>query len=152
MLKTSSGILKNSALASLWNRLTPVQKRYCVVMQHAASKKAAAEEIGIPVGTVYHWPSYVDDAVQLLQDHAVEAAMAELQGALVEAAMVKTREIREPGTTGKAQQDAATEIIDRIVGKPTQRQEVQHEGGLQVESESLASVMEALKKRAGKLD
>lgn len=112
--------VENSSLDELWEELTPSQKKFVAAYQRHTSKAAAAEEVGLAAQTVYNWPEKVNRAAELFSDATAELAMQELEEALVEAAMVKTQEVRDPGSTQESQQDAATDVMDRVMGKPTQ--------------------------------
>lgn len=134
----------NSSLEAIWGDLTPPQKKYVVAYQRHTSKADAAKEIGRSASTIYSWPDKVDHAAELFSDATAELAMQELEEALVEAAMVKTQEVRRPGSTQENQQDAATDIMDRVMGKPTQKQEVDMQGEVEVESDSLDDAIDQL--------
>lgn len=111
---------KSSDLADLWEELTPSQKKFVVAYQRHTSKADAAKEVGLAPQTTYNWPDYVNEAAELFSDATAELAMQELEEALVEAAMVKTQEVRRPGSTRESQQDAASDVMDRVMGRPTQ--------------------------------
>ena len=116
--------VENSSLSDLWEDLTPSQKKFVVDFQRHTSKADAAEEIGLAAQTVYNWPEKVNAAAEMFSDATAELAMQELEEALVEAAMVKTQEIRDPGSTQGTQQEAASDVLDRVMGKPTQKQDI----------------------------
>lgn len=115
---------ENSSLDEIWGDLTPPQKKYVVAYQRHTSKADAAQEIGRSASTIYSWPDRVDTAAELFSDATAELAMQELEEALVEAAMVKTQEVRNPGSTEGSQQEAASDVLDRVMGKPTQKQDI----------------------------
>lgn len=116
--------VENSSLDELWPELTPSQKKFVVAFQRHTSKADAAEEVGLAAQTVYNWPDKVNKAAELFSDATASLAMQELEEALVEAAMVKTQEIRDPGSTKERQQSAASDVMDRVMGKPTQKQDI----------------------------
>ncbi|MCS3827429.1 hypothetical protein GGP85_002899 [Salinibacter ruber] len=115
---------ENSSLAEIWEELTPSQKRFVVAYQRHTSKADAAAEVGLAASTVYSWPDKVDHAAEMFYEETAALAMQELEEALVEAAMVKTQEVRDPGSTEGSQQEAASDVLDRVMGKPTQKQDI----------------------------
>ena len=116
--------VKDSSLDEIWEELTPSQKRFVVAYQRHTSKADAAAEVGLAAQTVYNWPDKVDRAAELFYEQTAALAMQELEEALVEAAMVKTQEVRRPGSTQESQQSAASDVLDRVMGKPTQKQDI----------------------------
>lgn len=134
----------------IWSDLTHAQRQYVIARQEHPTKKDAAEAIGVPSSTVYKWPDVVEDAVRLVQEEAISSALSMLTSGLAKAAMVKLAGL-DSGDE-RVQQSAATEVLDRLLGKPTQRQEVTHDGALEVESETLSDVTAALLDRAGDLE
>jgi phage terminase small subunit len=137
---------ENRSLSDIWEQLTPSQKKFVVAYQRHVSKADAAEEVGLAASTVYSWPDRVDRAAELFSDATAELAMQELEEALVEAAMVKTQEVRDPGSTEESQQDAATDVLDRVMGRPTQKQDVDMDAEVDVESSDLDDAIDALAK------
>ncbi len=115
-----SDSVENGSLDEIWEELTPSQKKFVVAYQRHTSKADAAEEIGLAAQTVYNWPGKVDKVAEMFSDATAQLAMQELEEALVEAAMVKTQEVRNPGSTDGSQQEAASDVLDRVMGKPSQ--------------------------------
>lgn len=109
-------------LSDLWPKLSRNQRRFVVAMQESATKKEAAEVIGLEPDTVYRWPDVVDEAVKRLSDDVEAAVWDILHSSAAKAAMVKIAGLDDDDS--KLRQAVASEIIDRILGKPTQRQEI----------------------------
>lgn len=118
-------------LALLWRQLSHNQRRFVIASQEYANKKDAAAAIGVEPNTVYRWPKIVDDAIEAFSDSIVDSAAAMLSEAAAKAAAVKVAGLDSDNE--KIRQDVATEIIDRVMGKATQRQEVEHSGGIEIE-------------------
>lgn len=114
--------VKKSTFSALWQQLDHNQRRYAVAMLDSKSKKEAAESIGIKPNTVYNWNDKVDIVIAFLQDQRRDAVMEILIQEAVKAAMVKVEGLSSFDEIRR--QDAATEILDRILGRPTQRSEV----------------------------
>jgi hypothetical protein len=111
-----------SEFAALWNQLTPLQRRFVVAMQEHPTKKEAAIALAISPNTVYNWPSIVDTAVSFAVNNVALATLGIMQANATKAAMVKAKGLDSDNE--RIAQDAATEILDRNLGRPTQRQEL----------------------------
>lgn len=107
---------------AMWERLTPTQRRFVVAMQSHATKKDAAESIGIAPQTTYNWNGDVDEIVNYIRDETALAMLGILASAGSEAAMVKVSGLQSGDE--KVAQAAASEILDRNLGKPTNRTEL----------------------------
>lgn len=98
------------------------QLRFVAAMQHTASKKEAAELIGLAPNTVYKWPGVVDEAV-LLSAQDKEAAAREVSANhLLKAMMVKLKGLDSDDEA--LRQKVASEIIEWNLGKAIQKQDV----------------------------
>ncbi len=111
----------------LWGELSPLQRRFVVAMQEHPTKREAALAIEISPNTVYNWPKIVDEAVEFMTGNIALATLGILQANATKAAMVKAAGLDSDNE--KIRQDVATEILDRNLGRPTQRQEVTGEDG-----------------------
>lgn len=112
----------SEAFDKLWSSLLPNQKRFAIAALEFPTKKEAAESIGIDPNTVYKWGDQIDVVVDFMRDHAALAALGIIQANATKAAMIKARGLDSKDE--KLRQGVATEILDRNLGKPTQRQEV----------------------------
>ena len=99
-------------------------------MLDSPTKKEAAEMIGVQPDTVYHWNSDVDDLIAIIEADRQAAALVILSNQAPMAAMVKVAGL-ESGNES-VRQGASTEILDRVLGKPMQRQEITGKGGEQL--------------------
>lgn len=113
--------------SAIWAQLNHNQRRYVVAMQESSTKREAAQAIDLEPDTVYRWPTLVDEAVELMALNIKDAAIDILANAAVKAAMIKVAGL--DSSNEKIRQDAATEILDRQLGKPLQKSEVAGEGG-----------------------
>ncbi len=105
----------------LWQVLTHNQQRFAVAMLGCATKKEGAALVGLEPNTVYGWNGAVDAAIEFMRNHAALAALGIVRANATKAAMVKAAGL--DSSDEKIRQDVATEILDRNLGKPTQRQE-----------------------------
>ena len=99
----------------------------------SATKKEAAESVGIKPNTTYGWNGVVDEVVAIMRTHSAGTALAILENEVPKAAMIKALGL--DSDSERIRQDSASEILDRNLGKPTQRQELTGKDGekLQVE-------------------
>ena len=127
-----------SVFAELWNKLTPTQRRFVVAMQEYPTKKEAAEAIGISPQTAYNWNGTVDDAVAFVVNDVALAMLGIIRANAVKAAAVKAAGL--DSTDERVAQAASTEIMDRVAGKATQRQEVTGADGGPVQYEDVTKL------------
>lgn len=126
----SDDVQSIETFSELWNQLTPLQRRFAVSMQEHPTKKEAAEAIDISPNTVYNWPSIVHTVVDFMANNIALATLGILQANATKAAMVKAAGLDSDNE--KIRQDVATEVIDRNLGKATQRQELTGKDGEQI--------------------
>lgn len=110
-----------------WRKLSPTQKRFAVAMLDYPTKKEAAEAIGLSPQTVYNWNGSIDTVVSIMQENAALSALSIILASTNKAAMVKAAGLDSDNE--KIAQDAASEILDRSLGKPTQRNEITGKDG-----------------------
>jgi len=101
---------------------------YVLERSKVSKDSQALRAMGISPGTFYGWEKNKRDhlnelAQELKRASAVRATMI-LQGAVEEAANVKIEGLKEKRDK-RLKQNVATEILDRQLGKPTQRQETE---------------------------
>ena len=112
---------------SQWAALTRNQRRYVIAMLDSSTKKEAAELIGMKPDTIYHWKADVDSLIAVIEADRQAAALVILSNQAPMAAMVKVAGL-ESGNES-IRQGASSEILDRVLGKPMQRQEITGKGG-----------------------
>ena len=115
-------IQETLTFAAMWNALTPTQRRFVVAMTEHPNKKESAEAIGISPQTAYNWNGNVNEAIDFVRDNIALATLGVLTANAAKAAMVKSAGLDSDDE--RIAQAAATEIIDRILGKSVQRSEV----------------------------
>jgi len=91
--------------------------------------KEAAENLGFGYSTVLSWPEkkIINEAVNLILEDSLDLARDLLKRNLVRAAKVKVRGL--DSRKASVAQGAATEILDRFMGKPVQQSNVSVSGG-----------------------
>lgn len=111
-----------ASFRQLWQSLNHNQRRFAVAMLDSPSKKEAALAINLEPNTVYKWNGPVDEVVEILLEQARDSAYSILEGSVVKAAMVKVSGLDSDDE--RVRQSEATEILDRVMGKPKQEQAV----------------------------
>ena len=86
------------------------------------TKGEAAAAIGLTADTVYRYPAYVDEALQLARADIHQAAIAMRQKALMKALQVKIDLL--DSTDENVRQKAADSIIEWELGKATAKTEI----------------------------
>ena len=114
--------IDNHRFNMIWRKLNRNQRRFVVAMPEYSSKKKCAEELDIPTATVYGWPEYVNEAIELYQEHIAEVATNILVDGISKAALVKVAGLDSEDE--RIKQMSATEILDRYFGKAKQRTEL----------------------------
>ena len=112
--------------AEIWQRLSRNQRKFVVLSGEYATKAETAEALGLHRSTVYHWDGIVDEAIGLLQIDLLAGAREELRTAVARAAMVKIEGLDE--ADARLRQHAASEILDRVLGKANARNEAAGDG------------------------
>lgn len=111
--------------------LEPLKAQWVYARATVRSDKAAYESIGVSRSAFYKWPESERDALrdmaQRLKADVQLRIMQMLEDAAADAAAVKVAGLTSRNES--VRQGAASEILDRILGKPTQRQELTGAGG-----------------------
>lgn len=110
--------------------LTPQQLRFVAVRPHCNNDAEAAREAGVAPATVWRWPQRVHQVVRWMAADGMIASYEIMRSSLPKAAMRKADGL--DSADERIQQNAATEILDRFHGKPTQRMEANVTGAIAV--------------------
>lgn len=115
---------KANNINKLLENATPEQVKWVLARLVTKTDGEAAKEIGMHPSTVSRWPNKtkLDKAVMLYLRQPIDAALGILREAAVDAAVVKVGGLKSKKDT--IRQSAATEILDRNIGKPKQTQEI----------------------------
>jgi len=136
-------------LEKVLERLSTDQIRFVVARQEFSTDKEAAEQIGVKPNTVYTWKHKgvpIDEAVRLMAYDGIVVARTMIRRALAKAAAVKVAGLDEPDE--KLRQMVASEILDRELGKPTQRQEITGADGGPVETHNTITLTQYIEENA----
>jgi len=112
-------------LSDILRTLTPEQLKFVAARMYQRSDAAAARECDLPSSTVYGWDNKpdVDRAVQLAQLDGVHVAQERLRRLMDKAVDVLEGEMNGKSRNAK-RLEAAIEVLDRVMGKATQRNEI----------------------------
>ena len=137
-------------LQAILDKLEDRELDYVLERSKVSKDSEAFRAMGISPSTFYGWDKerreyLAETAQRLKRANAVRATMV-LQGAVEKAAQVKVSGLESRKDNVK--QGAATEILDRMLGKPTQRQEVDNKHSGEIEHNH--KVDDALKKIYGR--
>ena len=125
----------SSETQELLDQLTPMQRRWVFARLETNSDREAALMVGVHEGSVSRWHKNSDvvrRAVQALDRerqrmvftetaNVQASAMTALQRAVLEAVKVKVDALKSRNE--RIRQEAASEILDRVLGKAVQRTE-----------------------------
>ena len=115
-------------LDAILQTLTVDQLRYLVARNEFSSIKDAANAIGVPYGTVTHWPDSVERAARLMALDGVHVAREMRRRALPKAMAVKVAGLESKDE--KIRQGVSTEIVEWEMGKAVSKTETKLEGSL----------------------
>lgn len=117
-------------ISDLLQQLSKDQLRYVVALQDYPSKKDAAEAVNLQPNTVYKWNGIVDEAAKLMALERTETARQIRLKALTKAMLIKIAGLDSDDEN--VRQKVATEIIEGVLGKATQRQEIEQIGDMSI--------------------
>lgn len=109
-------------LHSICRTLTPQQLRFVAERPHYSDDAECSRAIGIPFMTIRQWPQKIHTAVRLMAQDGIVVSQEILRKGLALAAQRKIEALNSADI--RIQQAAATEILNRFHGMPTQRAEV----------------------------
>lgn len=107
---------------SRWNDLTVEQQAYAIARLSMQTKKASAKRAGVTEQTVQRW-DHVEQLVKDMLAEKADGALAIMEAGLTRAAQMKVKALDDDAHPN-VQQDAATYILNRFLGMPTQKAEV----------------------------
>lgn len=110
-------------------QLSPDQLAFLAERVLCRTDKEAAENLNFGYSTVLSWheKQIINEAVRLMLEDSLDLARDLLKRNLVRAAKVKVKGLDSKKVA--VSQAAATEILDRFMGKPTQQNNVNVTGG-----------------------
>lgn len=117
-------------LRTILDNLEDKRLDYVIARARCHSDIDALRESGIGKSAFYQWPreerDHLNDIAQQVKRETATIALMKLTDAAVRAAEVKIAGLSSHNEHVK--QDVATEILDRTIGKPTQKTDVTSNG------------------------
>ena len=121
-------------LRALVDSLPGDEAAYVMERAKVRTDRAAIEAAGVPRSTFYRWPEeqrdYLRGLAEEWQKDVRVQALYTLESAAQEAAQVKVDGLHS--RKDNIRQDAASEVLDRVLGKPTQHIAQEVSGQIQV--------------------
>jgi len=108
-----------------WESLTQKQKRFVMARQEHATKKEAAEAVGVAPRTTYSWPKEVDWCADKLIDHQLDAVRADLRK-IARESMNELSDLASKSDDDRVRLQAIKYAIDQAIGKAKQTAEVEN--------------------------
>jgi len=140
---------ENEELSELWEGFRPSQRQFILVRLEAPTDKAAAEQLGWSKHTPWSWDdkTEVNRAIELFID---EVAQAKTQG-LHEGYHLAVDRLKQILVNGDdmAATKAAKLLVEQVQGKAPQKTEVNLNGEVEVDNDSLEETLAAVADAAG---
>jgi len=115
---------------TIWAHLSDNQRRYVLARQSHSVKAYAAEHVDIHRDTVYGWPDYVEACASKMLDKQKDQIAYALQK-LEYKGIRELERLLDDGRDERTVLEAVRTIFNRNRGKPTQKQQVEHSGGIE---------------------
>jgi hypothetical protein len=120
MTQTREKKLKNIITDDPFSMLSDTQWRYVTAMldNPEFSKADGARAVGLVPRSIYNWPDYVDDAIELAREDMHRAALTVRKQSLLKAMRVKLALLDSDNESVRNR--AATDILEWELGKAAQ--------------------------------
>lgn len=118
---------------ALWQSLTDSQKKVAQEYIFCSEKAEAAKAVGLAPSTVYSWPDRVWEASSMLVDRRAQGLEEGMNALSPQALGVLRRALDPQEETSRVEKEAAEFIVNHKLGRPTQKQEVEHSGGINLD-------------------
>lgn len=129
----------------LWGQLKPIQKKFVQAFLFKSTKADAAREVGISPSTVYGWDTeLLDEVTDLLLDkrkNGLEEGIAALSPQAID---VLRRALNPDAEVSRVEAESAQYVVNRLEGKPTQKKEVEMDGGIDLDASDEEALEDAL--------
>lgn len=128
----STSEITDRIFAEMWGNLNTNQRRFAIAMMESKTQKEAAELVGMKPNTVYKWGDEVNRVVDFMRANIEVSAMGIILNVASKAAAVKSSGL-DSDNEG-IRQGVASEILDRVMGKPKQRSELTGADGAELKA------------------
>jgi len=141
------GSSEDRIFEELWASLSNNQKKAAQQFLFEASIADTARAIGLEPRTLYSWDNDWRRAAEMLLDRRKDGIEQGIGALSPDAINILRKAVATEEEITRVEKESATYILDRIAGKPTQKQTIQHEGGIDVpdsEAQELDSLLSHL--------
>lgn len=128
----------------LWQSLTTSQRKVAQEYVFRTEKAEAAEAVGLAPSTVYSWPDKVWEASRMLVDRRAQGLEEGMHALSPQALGVLRRALDPEEETSRVEKEAAEFIVNHRLGRPTQKKEVEHSGGINLDDTDADEIDEML--------
>lgn len=142
------GTAEDRKFEELWSGLDANEKKCAQQWLFCSSIADAARAVGLDPQTVYNWDNDWREAAELLLDRRKDGIEKGIGALSPHAVEVLRKALTDEEEISRVQKESATYVIDRINGAPTQKQEIETQGGIQLDQTDEAE----LDKMLGHLD
>ena len=134
--------MKDDEFEELWESLSDNQKLVAQEYAFAPTKAEAARRAGLSPSTAYGWPDQVFEAGSALIDQRKDGIVDGLKSLSNEAVDAMKEALEGERELSRVEMEVAQYVIDQVQGKPTQKQEVEHSGGLDIDTEDIDQALD----------
>jgi len=130
---TDEGADPDDDFEALWSSLRDVEKKVAQEYIFSASKAEAAREVGLKPSTVYSWPDRVFEAASRLVDRRAQGLEEGVNALSHDALDVLRRALNPDEEVSRVEKESAEYLLNRAAGRPTQKKEVDVQGGISLD-------------------
>ena len=133
-------MLNDKDFEELWDSLNHRQRMVAQEYVFAPTQKEAAKRADVPPSTMYGWDAPVFEAAEMLVEKRTEAISEGLKSLSKDAIETLKDGLEGKTDLSRVEMETAQYVIDQVEGKPTQKQEVEHSGGIDLDAEDMDAV------------
>lgn len=118
---------------ALWHSLSDSQKKVAQEYVFCATKADAARAVGLQPSTLYSWPDKVWEAASRLVDRRAQGLEEGVNALSHDALDVLRRALDPDQEVSRVEKESAEYLLNRAAGRPTQKKEVDVQGGISLD-------------------
>jgi len=126
-------ITPDDEFEALWGSLRDVEKKVAQEYIFQPTRADAARAVGLAPTTVYHWDDKVWEAASRLVDRRAQGLEEGVNALSHNALDVLRRALDPESEVSRVEKEAAEYLLNRVGGKPTQKKEVDVQGGISLD-------------------
>jgi hypothetical protein len=128
----------------LWDDLDHRQRLVAQEYVFAPTRKEAAKRADVPPSTMYGWDAPVFEAAEKLVEKRTEAISEGLKSLSKDAIDTLKDGLEGKTELSRVEMETAQYVLNKVDGKPTQKQEVEHSGGIDLDPDDLDEALDHL--------